>query len=153
MGRVVVNRLGGHRADDAEFVHHRTDVREKLANFRAGLSKPSELELRAVAQQLFALQLRQLFAAGHAFGHRLAVHLREFGLGIERFQMRRPSRHREPDDAPDLRRVMRGVHHARPPVFLRRRGGRGAEEGGIDERRERQRADALGPAPEKSPAV
>ena len=151
--RIVVDGFGGHRTDDAEIVHHRTDVFEQLTNLRAGFSKLPELQLRAVAEQLLALQLSELLSLGHAFGHRLAMHLRQLGFGVERFEMRRSPRHREPDDTPDLRRVMRRIHHTGPLVVLRRRSGRRAQQGRMEERRERQQAHSLGGAAEERATV
>ena len=55
--------------------------------------------LRAEADQLLALQLRDLLALGEGFRHGLAVHLGELGLVVESFEMRRAAGLVEEDDA------------------------------------------------------
>ena len=54
--------------------------------------------LRSKALQLLALKLRDRLALGKRLGHRLAVHLGQLGLVVERFQVRRPARHRQKND-------------------------------------------------------
>ena len=68
-----------------------------------------KLALRAEAVQLLPLELRDLLALGDALRHRLAVHLGELRLVVERLQVRRPAGHRQPDDALRLRREVRLV--------------------------------------------
>ena len=58
----MIDRLGRHRADDRDVVRHAADVREKFADFRAAVSEFFEVELRPVALERLALELRDLFA-------------------------------------------------------------------------------------------
>ena len=76
-----------------------------------------ELRLWPEADQLLALELRQLLALGHAFWHGLAVHLGQLGFPVERFQVRGPAGHRQPDDAFRLGRMIERVDDS-PPLSL-----------------------------------
>ena len=102
--RVVIDLLGPHRADDADVVGDAADVREQLADLLAGLAELLEAVLRAEADQLLALQLRDLLALGERLRHRLAVHLGELGLVVEGFEVRRAAGLVEEDDALGLGR-------------------------------------------------
>ena len=68
--------------------------------------------LRAEALQLLALQLGDRLALGERLGHRLAVHLGELRLVVERLQVRRPAGHVQEDDALGLRREVQRIHDA-----------------------------------------
>ena len=78
------------------------------------------------AGQFFALQLGNGLTLGERLGHRLAVHLCEFGFGIESLQVRRAPRHHQKDDAFRLGGNMGRLDDASPSVdtkwfaFLRR---------------------------------
>ena len=98
--------------------------------------------LRAEANQLLPLQLGDLLALGQALRHRLAVHLRQLRLVVERLQMRRPARHGQPDDALCFWRKMRRIHYS-GPVPAPGPGGRCAQQSRIDEGRQREGAQAL----------
>lgn len=94
------------------------------------------------ADQLLALELRQLLALGETVGHRLAVHLGELRFRIERFELRRSARHGEPDDALGFRREVRGFEdpaRAHGPGLERsqqaRQGGRAQTLAGLSEER------------------
>jgi hypothetical protein len=83
-------------ADEADVVDHAADVRKQLADL--DLVLPELRELGAAARSSSAaLKLRELLPLRERLRHRLAVHLRELRLRIERLQMRRSARHREPD--------------------------------------------------------
>ena len=71
----------------------RADVREDLADLLARLAELLERMLRAEAVQLLPLQLGDRLALGERLGHRLAVHLGQLRLVVERFQVRRPAGH------------------------------------------------------------
>ncbi len=130
--------------NDANVVHNRADVLEQLTNLDARLAELLELELRAVATQLLTLQLRDLFAFGETFRHRLFVHLRQLRLVIERLEVGGAARHGKPYDTLGFGRKMQRVHHARPFFFI---GwgleSRGMQKSRIDERGKRQRSDSL----------
>ena len=55
--------------------------------------------LRPEAVELGALKLGDRLALGERLGHRLAVHLGQLGLVVERLQVRRAAGHVEIDDA------------------------------------------------------
>jgi hypothetical protein len=78
--RVVVDRLGGHRADDADVIRDLLDVGEQLGDLLPVLADLVELVLRPEAAQLLALELRDRLALGERLGHRLAGHLGSLGL-------------------------------------------------------------------------
>ena len=88
---IVVDLLGPHRADDADLVGDAADVREQLADLLPGLAELLEAVLRPEALQLLALELGDRLALGERLGHRLAVHLGELRLVVERLEVRRPA--------------------------------------------------------------
>ena len=88
------------------------DIRKVLADLGLAFGEALELELRSEADQRTPLKLRDLLSLRERFRHALAVHLRELRFVVEGFQMRRPARLIEEDDAPCLGRVMQRVHHA-----------------------------------------
>ena len=95
---VVIDRVRRHRADDADVVGDLADMREELREFGAVLPVLRELELRALADELLALELRELLAGGEALRHALAVHLGESGLMVEELELRWAAGHGQPDD-------------------------------------------------------
>ena len=110
VGGVVVDRVGGHRADDAEFVCDGADVREKLGDFSAALAEALEGGLGRPTNELLALELGELLAGGEALGHGLAIHAREAGLVIKGFELAWSPRHGKPDDAADFGWMMRWMN-------------------------------------------
>ena len=78
--------------------------------------------------QFFTLQLGNGLTLGERLRHRLAVHLCEFGFGIERLQVRCTPRHHQKDDAFRLGGNMGRLNDASPSIdakrfaFLRRHG-------------------------------
>ena len=74
MGRVVINRLGAQRPDDANIVRDFLDVWKDRRDFLARLTGLHELVLRGEAIQLGALELGDWLALGERLRHRLAVH-------------------------------------------------------------------------------
>ena len=104
-----------------------------------GLAELLELMLRPEAVQLLPLKLGDRLALGERLGHRLAVHLGQLRLVVERLQMRRPAGHVQPDDALGLRREVQRPHDAGPFVGVGLGLGEGAR---VEERCEREAADA-----------
>ena len=106
--RLVVRDVGVHRADHADVVGARADVREELADLEAALAVALERERR--------LHQRAGLALGRdgAARQRLAVVLVEHRLRIEAVDLRQPAVHEQEDD----------VLGARGMVQARRRRGR-----------------------------
>ena len=150
--RVVVDGLGGHGADDAQLVGDGAGLLEQLAHLLAVLPELLEAKLRPVAVQLGTLQLRDLLPLRERVRHRLAVHLRELRLVIPRLQVRRPARHREPDDALGLRREVQRVYDA-GPLVLRSSLFRSGEEARLKKGGEGSCAQPLGGATEEDAAI
>jgi hypothetical protein len=96
--RIVVDRVGLQRSDDANVVRDRADVRQYGGDFLPGLAPTLERELRGQALELLVLQLGDWLALGQRGRHRLAVHLGQLRLVIQRFQMRRAAGHAKEDD-------------------------------------------------------
>ncbi len=117
--RVVVDRLGHHGPDDADLVGDAPDVREELADLLARLAELLERVLRREALERLPLELRDRHPRRERAGHRLAVHLGELRLVVERLQVRRPAGHAEEDDPFRLRREVRRVDHPSPVIGLR----------------------------------
>ena len=116
VGRVVVDLLGLHRADDADVVGDVGDVRQPVADRLAGGAVPGELRLRPEAEELLLrLELRDRLAGGERGGNRLAVHRGELRLVVEEFELRRPARHAEEDHALGLGREMERIDDAAAP--------------------------------------
>ena len=115
MGRVVVDLLGDHRADDADVVSKLLMPGSKTSLIHlAAWPVAVELEHRAVPRlQLLVLELCDRLALGVRLGHRLVVKLGQLRLVVERLQMRRSAGHAEEDDALGLW----GKRHARQPAI------------------------------------
>ena len=107
VGRIVIDGLGVQRADDAHLVGHLAELGKDGGDLLARLAAPLERVLRRQAGELLALQLRDRLALGERLGHRLAVHLGQLRLVVERLQVRRPAGHVEIDDALGSRREVR----------------------------------------------
>ena len=95
----MIDRLGGHGADQADFVEDGTGLGEEGADFGFAVPEAGEGVLGAEAGEFLALELGELLAFGEAFGHGFAVHFAEFGFVIESFEVGGATRHGEPDDA------------------------------------------------------
>ena len=106
MRRIVIDRLGDQRPDDAQFIGHSPQLRELIANFLPRLTELGELVLRAEALQLLPLKLRDRLPLRDRLGHRLPVLLGQLRLVVECFEVTRPSRHAEMNDPLRLRRPM-----------------------------------------------
>ena len=116
MSRVVVDRLGHHRVDDADVVGDRGQLRKDRAQVLPARSAPLERVLRREADQLRALKLRDRHALGERLGHRLALHLGERGLVVERLQVRGAARHVQVDDPLDPGREMQRANRSLPSL-------------------------------------
>ena len=116
---VVVDRLGDHRADDADLVGDGGDVGEDRADLLAAGPVASERVLGREADELLALELGDRHALRERLGHRLAVHPGELGLGVEGLQVRGAAGHVEVDDPLGPGGQMQRMDDARPSVALR----------------------------------
>src|SRR5207248_1830333 len=144
----------------------------ELGEVLARLAVALERVLRPEAVELLALQLRDLLALRERLRHRLAVHLRQLRLVVERFQVRRTAGHVELDDALDLLRVGEGMDDSCPvPAYPRasrlplpaREGVGGGpvgvgcrglgEERRVEQRGERDAAEAGGAVPQEGSPV
>ncbi len=97
VGRVVIDLLGLHRADDADVVGDAGDVRQQLADALARLAVAGELDLRPKQRSSLPCSWAMGWPGGVRLGHRLAVHGGELGLFVEQFRTataRRPCRGR-----------------------------------------------------------
>ncbi len=112
VGRVVIDLLRVHRADDADVVRQLRDVREETGNLLARLAVFLEVHERSARFQFRVLQLRELLPLGERFGERLAVQLLQLRLPVKCLQVRGPARHAEMNDALGLLRKMERMNHA-----------------------------------------
>jgi hypothetical protein len=116
VGRIVIDLLTPHRADDAEIIGDTTNVGELLHDLLTRLAEPFELELRPIADQLLPLKLCNLLPARERFRHWLAVHLRQLWLVVEGLELRGSSGLVEEDDPFRLRSVMERIDHSAPAI-------------------------------------
>src|SRR5438128_1740398 len=152
MGRIVIDLLGVHRTEDANLVRDPANVRKEFRDFLTALTPLLEFTKRAARLQFRVLQLSQLLAFGERLRERLAVEFLELGLVIETFQMRRPARHAEVNDALGPHRKMGRVDRPFPAGGGGRRRGR-AQQLWIEQTGKRQAAQAESRATEKGAAV
>ena len=82
-GRFVIDRLGGHRTDQADIVGNRTGVRQQLAEFHATL--PVLVKLVRAAEHISLLLVEVSFQRSTGIG--LAVPFLEFRLRIEQIHL------------------------------------------------------------------
>ncbi len=87
MRRIVIDRISGHRTDDADLVGNRADVRKQRTDLCLALAKLFEREHGPKTEQFLALQLGKLLPLSHALGHRLAIEFGKFRFVIERFKL------------------------------------------------------------------
>ena len=116
VSRVVVNRLGLQRADDAQLIGDRAQVWEDRRCFVAGLAPFFERVLRGEARQLLALQLSDRLPLREGIGHRLAAHFDQLRLMVERLQVRHSTGHHEEDHSLCLGLKVRLVDDAGPAI-------------------------------------
>ena len=109
---VVLGKLRGHRAHNAQLVGHRADVGKNVADGEAALAvsleRPRRLESGA-----YVVELRRVDPGRE----RLAVILVEPRLGVERVHLRHAAIHVEEDDVPGTRLVVRFARRKRRPRF------------------------------------
>ena len=130
-------------AIDADVREERRDLLARLAR-SAGTGAAGRSSL-----QLLALELRDRLALGERLRHRLAVHLGELRLVVERLQVRRAAGHVEVDDALRPRRGSAAAGRRRPRrASVRRRSSRRR----VEQRGEGQRAQARAAAAEERAA-
>ncbi len=152
MRRVVVDRLGHHRADDADLVGDRAQVRQDRADLLATGSAAAKRMLGSETDQLLPLELSDRHALGERLRHRLAVHLGERRLGVERLQMRGAAGHVQIDDAFGLGGEVERMDDSRPVVG--RSGAFGSsQQFRVEQRRQGERPDPRGRAAQERPAM
>ena len=105
--RPVIPVVGVHRADDADVVDVRANLRKNLADLDAALSALLEFEWRAhqVPRRAVGFDLRT--------GHRLAIVLDQHGLGVESVHLRHAAVQKQKDDTFGFGRKMRLLHRQR----------------------------------------
>ena len=145
VGRIVIDGLARHGTHPANLIGHRAQLGEEFTQFDTGFPETLEGQLRSVANQLLSLELGDLLTLGERLGHRLAVHLRQLGLGIEGFQMRRTTGHTQPDHPPCLRWKVQWSHRA---THCSGRAGR-LKDPRLENRTQRQGTQALRRATQK----
>ena len=96
-------------------------------------------------------QLGDLLTLGQRLGHRLAMHLGELRLEIERLEVRRTARHREPDHALHFGSVVRRLKNAGPGLACIATGESGAKQSRVQERSQGHGAECAPGPPEKNP--
>ena len=116
MGRVVVDLFGHHRTNNGDVIDHLCRMGEKIAHHLTAMPVLAELGLMTENSQGLALQLGNGLPLGKGLRHGLAVHLVEFGLVVEGFEMGRTTRHAQEDHAFGL------GQHGRRTLWNRGRG-------------------------------
>ena len=116
MSRIMVDLLGGHRADDTDAIGDSGDVREQVGDLLPRLAVAVELASWPARRQHHVLKLRELLTPGERFGEWLAVQLLEHRLVIKALELRRPARHAEVNHPPCLDRQVRWVDHPAPVI-------------------------------------
>ena len=98
--RVVVDGIGGGTPDQADVVRNLRHVLEEGIHVHASLAVPGELVLGGhhVDSALSARHGGEALVATHLGRERFAIPLGQSRLGIEGFQLGRPTRHVEIDD-------------------------------------------------------
>ena len=114
--RIVIDLLRRHRIDDRDVVGDFRDVGEHVRNHLPRLAAFRKVVLRSETIQRLPLELGDGLPLGDRFGHRLAVHLGQLRLVIERLDMGRSPGHAEKDDPLGLGGVMR-LNRSGPALF------------------------------------
>ena len=122
--RVVVDRLGHHRADDADVVGDRGQVREDRADLLAAGPQRWNGCWGAKQTSFWPWSWAIGMPLGERLGHRLAVHLGQVGLVVERLQVRRAAGHVQVDDPLGLGGEVERMDRAGPSVGACRDGER-----------------------------
>src|SRR5882724_621977 len=95
MCRIMIDLLRMHRANYANIIRNRRDMREQIGDLLARLAMLLEFGEWAARFQHGILQLRQLLSFGERFRKWFAIKFLQLRLVIEAFQMRRTARHAE----------------------------------------------------------
>jgi hypothetical protein len=154
--RVVVDRLGVERFDEAQLVHHLRGPRHQLADGRLAFSVLRELEDRPGERQrrLVARHAGQPLPHANARRQILAVALVEQRLVVKQIMLRGPAGHEEVDDALGARREVGLVEDAFKRVRSDRCGGRRCcERIAMEKAHQRDAAETEAEAAEKVAAV
>ena len=108
--------------------------------------------LGSEADQLLPLELGDRHAAGERLGHRLAVHLGQGRLVVERLQVRRAAGHVQVDDPLDLGGEVQRVDRPGPAAGLSRGAAGRVRVGPAQQARVEQRGQGQGADPRGRPA-
>ena len=103
----MVDLFGLQRADDAEVVGDRADVREDVGDLRARLAPLLEFEGAAAGLEHRVLELGDLLALRERLRERLAVQALQHRLVIEELEVGRAAGHAEEDHPLGLHRQVR----------------------------------------------
>src|SRR6185503_17397813 len=104
VGRIVVDLLRRHGPNDADIVDDTADSGKEAAEHFAVFAETLKGMLRRKAEELFALQLRNLLPFGERFRHGLAVQLHQRRFVVEGLEVRGSAGLIEKNDALRLRR-------------------------------------------------
>ncbi len=156
-GRIVIDRVGIHRADDGQVVDDLGRVRQQLADPGARLAVTIEFEDgRSDGQTALARRHgRDSLPHPHRVRQVFVDHVAEFRLVVERFQLRRRAVHRQVDHPLGPCRKMRIAQYSAIAFGRGRRSradataGRTEDSRRIEQRGERRHADAGARAPEE----
>ena len=151
-GRLVVDGLGVHAADEANVVDVLGQIRQQFADPHAGLSVLGELEHRGGDGKplLAGGHRREPLAHANRVGQILVEPLLHLGLIVEQVHLRRPADHVQIDDVLGLGcevRAQRAVE-----AHLAGRGGGVGRSIAAKQRRQRGGAQGIGSAAKKLPA-
>ena len=113
VGGIVVDLIGDHGLDHADVIGEGLDVGEEVADFDAALAAFLKGCLWAESGERFALELGDGLPGGDGLGHGVAVLSLEFRFVVEGFEMARPARHAEVDDAFCTGEMVWELRHAR----------------------------------------
>ncbi len=112
----MVELVGVHRFDDADLIHHFTEMREHLGKFRPGLSILGERKLWPQNTGIRFDKCKSLFSH-NGFGQRLSFELLQLRFVIKQIQLTGRARHEQVNDAFGFWRKVRWFGSKR--IFIR----------------------------------
>ncbi len=135
-GRLVVDRLGVHRANEAHLIDHLGRVRQQFAHPHATLAMSGKLELGRSNRKacLAAGHGREALPHAHRIGQVLVEPLGHLGLVIVQVHLRRAADHVQVDDVLGLAREMRSGLRLKllgPGAFLGQQAGQRTPADGV----------------------
>ena len=131
--RIVVDRLGVHRAHDGDVVGNGSDVRKQFGDLRAALPMTLELEAGSHAVEGLSHELGDALSLGETLRHGLAVHLDQPGFVVEQIELRGRAGLEQVDHPRRPGPARQGLHHPAgigDNVGGSRPGGATAQQGG-----------------------